>query len=112
MRPSRPSRALERWLRRLRERYWLDYSFVHINKTGGTSVVVALGLPFGHLTAREKIEQLGRERWDGRFTFAFVRNPWDRVASTIGCSTTTTPGRSWRGASSGTSTSSATGTSR
>jgi len=80
MRPRR-SRALERWLLRLRERYLLDYSFVHINKTGGTSVVVALGLPFGHLTAREKIEQLGRERWDGRFTFAFVRNPWDRVAS-------------------------------
>ena len=55
--------------------------FIHINKTGGTSVGDALKIPFEHLTAREKRLELGAARYDARFRFAFVRNPWDKVVS-------------------------------
>lgn len=55
--------------------------FIHINKTGGSSVKNALKLPRGHRTALEEIQNIGREEWDKRFTFAFVRNPWEKVVS-------------------------------
>lgn len=62
-------------------KYLNRFIFIHINKTGGSSVESALGLPFTHLTAREWIADIGENRWRRRFSFAFVRNPWDRVAS-------------------------------
>ncbi len=58
-----------------------EFVFIHINKTGGSSVERALGLPLEHRTALEKIRELGRRNWERRFTFAVVRNPWDKVAS-------------------------------
>ena len=57
------------------------FVFIHINKTAGTSIKKALWIPFEHKTALEKIEELGRERWDQRLTFTAVRNPWDKVVS-------------------------------
>lgn len=58
------------------------FVFIHINKTGGTSVGRAIGLPIkDHLTAREVIARIGRERWNEAFTFAVVRNPWDKAVS-------------------------------
>jgi len=40
------------------------YIFLHINKTAGTSVGRAIGLPVKrHLTAREIIDRIGRQRW-------------------------------------------------
>ena len=67
------ARAHTRWI--------ADVVFVHINKTGGSSVEEALGLPFQHRTAREILADIGPERWEERFSFSFVRNPWDKVAS-------------------------------
>jgi chondroitin 4-sulfotransferase 11 len=66
---------------RLYTKYVSDVLFVHINKTGGTSIERALGLPFQHRTALELRELVGPARWAERFSFAFVRNPWDKVAS-------------------------------
>jgi hypothetical protein len=73
-------RFRDEWAR-VRTKYWLDVIFVHINKTGGSSIEAALGLPFQHRTALELRSDLGEARWQKRFSFAFVRNPWDKVAS-------------------------------
>jgi hypothetical protein len=35
----------------------------------------------GHAAAREVAELLGEERWSRLFSFAIVRNPWDRFVS-------------------------------
>lgn len=79
------------------------FVFVHVYKTGGTSVKRALrryamkpgqefanfffkrlGIPqFGpvhypdHMTAGELINQIGQDSFDDYFSFGFVRNPWD-----------------------------------
>jgi hypothetical protein len=58
------------------------FVFIHINKTGGTSINRAVGILLKqHLTAAEIVAIIGRKRWDAAFRFAFVRNPWDKVAS-------------------------------
>jgi hypothetical protein len=91
-RPQSPSAAERGWTARLqkrvRQRYarWRsdrfdDFVFIHINKTGGSSIEKVLSLPFEHKTALEKIAEMGRNRWDRRFSFAVVRNPWDKVVS-------------------------------
>ena len=68
-------------LARLKTKYLSDVVFVHINKTGGSSVEAALGLPFQHRTALELHELMGARRWADRLSFTFVRNPWEKVAS-------------------------------
>lgn len=70
-------------------RYWVaiqtvhfaDFAFVHINKTGGSSIEVALRIPHQHKTALELRRQVGERRWSDRFSFTIVRNPWDKVVS-------------------------------
>jgi Sulfotransferase family len=65
----------------LRERHLCNFVFIHINKTGGSSIEHALGLRVRHWTALELRQRLGARHWERKFRFAFVRNPWDKVAS-------------------------------
>jgi len=78
------------------------FVFIHIPKAGGTSVRTALeayatvgvwqhqvnGLPPNtnrqlakHAKAHVLRDYLGEEAWEDFYTFAFVRNPWDRLVS-------------------------------
>ena len=67
---------------RVRQKYVHNFAFIHIPKTGGTSINRALGLADEHKTAMQLRGRLG-ERWDRKFRFAFVRNPWDRAVSSF-----------------------------
>jgi chondroitin 4-sulfotransferase 11 len=60
------------------------FLFVHIQKTGGTSVTEALGqlegsqqLGYGH----SMISSVEASLYDGYFVFCFVRNPFERLVS-------------------------------
>lgn len=57
------------------------FTFVHINKCGGSGVEIALGLPKNHQTAAQLRDEIGAEDWAKRFTFSIVRNPFDRAVS-------------------------------
>ena len=83
---------LSRW-----ERISHDYKciFIHIPKTGGNSITMALNkLPkknntperstpsIGkHAKARNVKRALGNDVWEEYFSFALVRNPWDLMVS-------------------------------
>jgi len=63
--------------------------FIHIARTGGTSIEVALvGKDWWyidpdtkHISAKQACEIYGKEIWDSYTKFSVVRNPWDRVVS-------------------------------
>jgi hypothetical protein len=67
----------------------LGLIFVHITRTGGTSIEVALAgqdwwqisPQTKHMSARQIRIQVGEEKWADYFKFSIVRNPWDRVVS-------------------------------
>jgi len=69
-------------LNKFHAKYFQDFVFIHIPKCGGTSVERALGLPLlNHDTAQERYRFLGERRWRERLTFAVVRDPYARLAS-------------------------------
>jgi chondroitin 4-sulfotransferase 11 len=59
--------------------------FVHVQKTGGSSVRGALQMAqfdaHKHRFAIELRAIYGADTWNQYFKFAFVRNPWDRLVS-------------------------------
>ena len=58
------------------------FVFIHINKTGGTSITRVVGQPYRrHLTAKEVIDDIGMEKWRKAYKFTVVRNPWDKYFS-------------------------------
>ena len=58
------------------------FAFVHINKTGGTSIAQAIGLKRKvHYTACELKQMMGGSKWKKAYKFSFVRNPWYKVVS-------------------------------
>ncbi len=81
---------LKRWLSKvlhikpapLRQGSNGPFIFIHINKTAGTSIGNAIGLPIKHhRTAREVIARIGKDKWNTAYKFTLVRNPWDKVVS-------------------------------
>jgi chondroitin 4-sulfotransferase 11 len=70
-----------RLIQSIKHRYLDDFIFIHINKTGGSSIENALKIPLEHKTATEKQQQLGEKEWNKKLTFTVVRNPWDKVVS-------------------------------
>lgn len=59
-----------------------DFVFIHINKTGGTSVNGVVGKPFRkHLTVKDVIRIIGPKKWKTAYKFAIIRNPWEKVVS-------------------------------
>ena len=57
------------------------FSFIHINKCGGTSIEKVLKLPKIHDTALQRRAVIGTEKWNQRFSFSVVRHPFSRVVS-------------------------------
>jgi hypothetical protein len=60
--------------------------FVHINKTGGTSIEKAFGSKrdfsiSDQIIPKDIIDQVGMQVWADYYTFAMIRNPWDRFIS-------------------------------
>ncbi len=58
-----------------------DCYFIHINKTGGMSVVRALDTKSDHPYPGRALEHSQEPRWRKAFKFSFVRNPWDKECS-------------------------------
>lgn len=65
-----------------------NFCFIHVYKTGGTSIGTALQpvagsrfIPNTHSTAEQVAAALGKDVWNRLFTFGFVRNPFDLCIS-------------------------------
>jgi hypothetical protein len=57
--------------------------FVHVIKTGGTSIATALNMNDKkcHMPASEIRKKVGQKIWNDYFKFTFVRNPFEKIVS-------------------------------
>lgn len=56
--------------------------FIHVNRVAGCSIEKAFGWKLrDHSRPLGIIKEIGQEKWQEYFKFAFVRNPWDRLVS-------------------------------
>ena len=57
--------------------------FIHITKTGGTSIASALNMKenFRHFTASAMRKKVGEDTWSNYFKFSFIRNPFEKIVS-------------------------------
>lgn len=62
------------------DKQW-PFVFIHINKTGGTSIAKAIGMEKNHFTAFDLENIVDKETWKKTYKFSFIRNPWDKVLS-------------------------------
>ena len=70
-----------RIIQSIKYRHFDRFVFIHINKTGGSSIEKALNIPHEHKTALEKISEIGHISWTMKHSFTVIRNPWDKVVS-------------------------------
>jgi len=70
-----------RIIQSIKYRHFDRFVFIHINKTGGSSIEKALNIPLEHKTALEKISEIGHINWTMKHSFTVIRNPWDKVVS-------------------------------
>ncbi len=78
---SRFFTRVQNYAKRQHEKYLQNYVFIHINKTGGSSIEKAFSIKHEHKTSIEKRDELGDILWERKFRFSIVRNPWDKVVS-------------------------------
>lgn len=59
-----------------------EFLFIHVPRTGGSSINQALRSAFDYteLPRHHTFAEMRQHR-HGRFSFGFVRNPWDRCVS-------------------------------
>ena len=57
------------------------FIFIHINKTGGSSIEQFFCGQYENIPAKHVPVSYYRGKYPGYFRFSFVRNPWDKVVS-------------------------------
>lgn len=59
-----------------------DIIFIHIPKAAGTSITKEIyGKRNGHLSAKQIIDEMGKNEFINKFSFSVTRNPYDRLVS-------------------------------